>query len=512
MSRLHEIVEILKKSDFIHGITPEKLCNTIEALGPTYIKLGQILSTRVDLLSADYCDALSRLRSQINPIPYYEIENILKDSYPNLWDVFAYIDEEPIGSASIAQVHRAKLRNHPTDVVLKIKRPHIEEVFENDYLLLKKAIQILQLNKIFPVMNLDEVLDQMYDASMEETNFQIELNHLIEFQNHNSNSSSVSCPVVYSDLCRDNVIVMDYINGVKINQIQRLKYEHYDLDMLSYILSDNYIRQALTDGFFHADPHPDNIIVCKEQIIYIDFGMMGRLSSANQNKLKKCMQAIVYRNYDEVSHILVSMSTVKEEVDYISLEKDVSEILEEFGSTSLESISFSTFISKMFMMLRNHHLILDKDVTMLIRGIGILEAVLEELNPNLSLVQVLLREVESNNLEDMFHLKHVKKIGQEIIQSTNQLVEIPGEVSTLLKSVNRGEAKLKVELSDSSKQVDKVENLVHELIIGFLDGCLIIAMVLVEELSVQMILFFLVLFLTIWLIAKMLFDFFHRGY
>lgn len=511
LHRFNEIFKVLKDSGLVSGVTPEKLYNTLEKLGPTFIKIGQILSTRVDLLPNEYCDALSRLRSSVAPIPYQEIEKILKDKYKDLNKIFYSIDVEPIGSASIAQVHKAVLRENNKNVVIKIKRPGIENIIYTDIQLFKKAVNLLHLNRIIKVMDLNEVLDQIYETTKEELDFNIETSHLIKFRNLHVNSKTVRCPYVYEKLCTDNIIVMEYINGIKINDIDNLKSKNYKLDVIANILSDNYIKQAIEDGFFHADPHPDNIMIGGSNIVYIDFGMTGRLTDKNKQLLKKCIKAIVFKDYKEVSRILVSMSTKLEEIDYELLTDDVSKILDEFGDLELDSISTSKFISDMFGMLRKNHLVLDKDITMLIRGIGIIEPVLQNLNPKISLFKVLIRS-EEGKLEDIFDSEKVKHKSKEILKSAYDIASIPNEVVSLLKSINNGDAKFKVEMSDSTKHIDKLENLVHEIILGFVDGCLIIATVLTTDELFKKLFFIGVIIITIWLLFKMIMDIIHRGY
>ena len=331
LHRFNEIFKILKNSGLTSGVTPDKLCNTLEQLGPTFIKIGQILSTRVDLISSEYCDALSRLRSKVTPLPYSEIEAILKEQYGDINKIFFSIDTKPIGSASIAQVHKAILRENNKCVVIKIKRPGIEKLLYTDIELFKKAVNLLHLNRIIKVMDLNEVLDQIYETTKEETNFKIETSHMIKFYKLHVSSKSINCPFVYEKLCKENIIVMDYIDGIKINDIDLLKANNYKLEVIANKLSDNYIKQAITYGFFHADPHPDNIIISKNNIIYIDFGMMGRLTSKNKELLKNCIRAIIFKDYREVSRILVNMSTKLDEIDYEILSSDVAKILEEFG-------------------------------------------------------------------------------------------------------------------------------------------------------------------------------------
>ena len=509
--RFNEILRILKNNDLIKGITPEKLCMTLEQLGPTFIKIGQILSTRVDLISNEYCEELSKLRNNVTPITYKEIENILNNHYENINDIFLNIEKEPIGSASIAQVHKAILKENNKNVVIKVKRPGIDQIMETDIQLFKKAVNFLHLNKIVKVMDLNDILDQLYEVTKQELNFNIETSNLIEFKSNYEKCNYISSPYVYSKYCSDDVIVMEYIGGIKINDVETLNKKNYNLVAIANLLSKNYVKQAIDDGFFHADPHPDNIVIKNSNIVYIDFGMMGRLSDKNKQLLKKCIKAIIIKDYKEVSRILINMSTKLDEVDIIRLENDVSSILEEFASISLESISTTKFISDMFNMLRRNHLVLDKDVTMLIRGISIIEPVLKNLNPKINLQQVLIHS-EELSVDRVLDSDKLKDKSRKMLKSVNDMAHIPGELISLLKAVNNGETKFKIELSDSSKHVDKLENLVHELILGFVDGCLIIATVLTSDAMIKKIFFIAVIIVTIWLITKMIYDLTHRGY
>ncbi len=508
--RLNEVISIIKNSGLLNGITPKKLCDTIEKLGPTYIKIGQIMSTRVDILPTEYCDELGKLRSNVLPLSFEKVIDILNDNFNDIYSIFSYIEEVPLGSASIAQVHRARLITGE-DVVVKIKRPGIDEVIKTDLKLLKRAVNILHLNKIFKIMDLNDVIEQLSVVTYEELDFNTEVNHLIEFKNNNISCDYIDCPNVYRTYCTDNVIVMEYISGIKINNIERLKYHKYDLKMLSDILCNNYIKQALTDGFFHADPHPDNIIVSNDNIVFIDLGMMGRLTEKNRQLLKECIKAIIFEDYKEVSRILVAMSFELDEVNYLKLENDVSTILKNYSTSNLENLNTLNFISEMFNMLRNNSLMLDKDITMLIRGLGIIESVIKDLNPKANLLNVLISS-QKNSITNMYNLENIKEVSKKVVKNVNNAIELPSELSTFLKTVNNQEAKFKIELSDSLKQVDKLENLVHEVILGFLDGCLIIASVLVGDSSIRFLFIFFVILISIWLIVKMIIDIIHKGY
>lgn len=508
--RLKEIIEVLKENNITHGINPVKLCKILEELGPTFIKIGQILSTRVDLLPEEYTNELSKLRSNAIPLDFQTVKNILNESYGDVDKYFKSIKHTPIGSASIAQVHIAYLISGEK-VVIKIKRPGIDDKIKTDIKLLKEAVSCLHLNKFIKVFDFNLVLDELYNTTLQELDFSNEVNNLVRFSENNKDSYIYS-PKVYLDLCRDNAIVMEYIEGLKINDTSKMIDSGYNLNNVALLLSENYIKQALDDGFFHADPHPDNIMVRADKIVYIDLGMMGTLSKKNKLLLKNCMKAIISSDYNEVARILLDMSEVSGEVDHMKLVNDIKSILMNFGSSSLNDIDITKFIKDMFKMLQENKLILDNDVTMLVRGIGIIEAVLEKLDSNINLVEVLTNKIKKDSFKETISIDTIRNVGKTVINSTNGLLKLPGEVSNLITSISNGEIKFKVEFSDSNNHIDKLEKLLHELIITFLDGILIICLCFSKSHEQREILGLFVIVLSVWLFVKMLIDRMHNGY
>ena len=308
---------------------------------------------------------------------------------------------------------------------------------------------------------------------------------------------------------------MEEVRGIKINDIESLKNE-YNLSNVAAVLSDNYIKQALDDGMFHADPHPDNILVSDDRVVFIDWGMVGSLKPRNRDLLKECMKSIIVEDYQQVATILISMSTKTGDVSLPNLTANIEDILTNVGDTSLQDIDTKEFITNMFKMLQNNNLILDHDVTMLIRGIGILEGVLEKLDSSISLVQVLKEHVldsEVFNISSTDFLKKVgKKVGKKVYKNGKSLINFPSEAESLLREIKDGDFKFKFEMSDSAKHVDKIETLIHELIIGFIDGCLIISISFISDVSIRFIFVIFIILLSSWLLIKMLIDTNHKGY
>ena len=509
--RLKQIIKIIVNNEVISDKSPSNIRKTLEDLGPTFIKIGQILSTRVDLLPAKYIMELSKLRSDVTPIEYDEIIDLLRKEYSNFDDIFVEVSKKPIGSASIAQVHVAKTKKYG-NVVLKIKRSNIDDEIKNDIKLLKEAVKVLRLNYFIKVIDLEMVLDELYKSTLKELDFEQEIENMIEFSNNNKDEKYVSCPSVYVDICSKNVIAMEYIKGIMISDVARLNEAKYDKKLIVRELSKNYIKQALDDGLFHADPHPDNICISKGKIIFLDWGMVGTLTRKNRNLLSDCMKAIIYEDYDRVSDDLVSMSVKNGEFNYNSLVKDVEGVLSIFSDMKLNDVDARKFMNDMFNMLRNNNLILDHDVTMLVRGICIIEAVMKDLDPSTSLISVLRNKVLDDGIKSFISRDSLKKTGRDLAKNGASLLEIPNQMEKLMKMVSSGDFKFKFELSDSSKHVDKIENLVHEIILGFIDGCLILWFSFLDSSCVKFIFLVFIILISAWLLLKMIFDLFHKGY
>lgn len=288
--RLREIVDVVRKHDILHGITPEKLCAIIEDLGPTFIKLGQILSMRSDILPRDYCEALKKLRSNVSPMPFEQVQRVVETSYGcPMEEVFASFDEKALGSASIAQAHAAVLKSGES-VVVKVQREGIHEVMSRDIILLKQACKVLKYTPAGSLVDFNQVLDEMWVVAQEEMNFQTEAANLERFHALNQDVVFVTSPILYRAYTTTNVLVMERIDGMGIDEHDKLVEAGYDLAEIGAKLADNYVRQIMEDGFFHADPHPGNIRIRDGKIVWLDMGMMGSL---NEKERKLIGNAIV---------------------------------------------------------------------------------------------------------------------------------------------------------------------------------------------------------------------------
>ena len=505
--RLLEIVSIIKKYDLLKNATPKNLRLAIEEAGPTFIKLGQILASRDDVIPKEYCDELSHLRNQVKPMSYEKVLEILDREYKGKTnEIFKSIEKEPIGSASIAEVHKAVL-NDGSEVVIKIQRENIYDLMAMDVRLLKKIIDLLKIDKIFDsVFNFNDIIDEMFETAKEEMNFLIEASHTEEFYEKNKNILYIRSPKVYKEYTTSKSLVMEYMSGIRINDFITLDEHGYDRDEIGKKLAANYIKQALDDGYFHADPHTENLKIKDGKIIYLDFGMMGRLSKRDRELLSKCILAILKDDVTEVSHILLAFGKTRGQVDHMVLKNDIKRVLDKNKSQDIADIDIKDFMNDFLVMLSNNHISLPKDVTMLIRGIIVLEGVLRSVSPNINLMQILSTHIKPDNI---FDEEKAKRFLQKASQSGTDLVYLPNEMLSFLKGVNSGELRFNIELNDSKHQMRNLEQLVHLCMVTILDVAYILgtSLIVMQSNGDLPFIFYVYLVLggicTVWIFYKM---------
>lgn len=471
-NRLKEIIEVIKNHNLMKDQSPTNIRAMIEDLGPTFVKMGQILSSRSDLVPKNISDELKKLRCSVKPMPYSEVQTILNREYhDHVSDIFEAIEEVPIGSASIAETHLGKLKTGET-VAIKIQRKDIYQMMTMDAKLLKKAISLLHLDKLFGnIINLKALVDEMYQSAKEEMDFIVEANHIEEFRSNNEDVAYIKPLKVYQEFSTPYVLVMEYIGGTFINDQEELQKQDYDMDEIASKLADNYIKQAIDDGFFHADPHSDNIKIEDGKIVYLDFGMMGRLSSKNKNLLSECMVAIIKNDIPEIAHILTLFDTSSNPVDYMALSRDIKKVLDKNGSVEIIDIDIKEFALDMFELLNSNKITLPKDISMLMRGIVVLEGVLEEIAPNISLMQVLKNRLKN---QDFLTKDNLEKVSLRLLENGKDMLLLPGETLSVLKGINNGALRFNIELHNSSTRTNRIEDIFYQAIVTILDVAFIL--------------------------------------
>lgn len=444
--RMREILGVMRKYKVMQGLTPEKAVQMLEALGPTYVKIGQLASSRSDLLPREYCEAFEQLQDDVTPMPFDTVLECMDRAYSHSWkQVFLAVDPEPLGAASIAQVHKAVLLDG-TPVAVKVRRPGIVAQMAEDITLMKRALATAEFvasahETVW--MNLDNFIEVLEKTTDNETNFTIELENLTRFHKECANWPGITCPVPYPHASNDAVLVMEYVQGTQINDVARLQAEGYNMDVLADRIIQNYLTQVMSVGFFHADPHPGNIIVRGDQIVWIDLGMTGQLTASERQQVGRMMRSVVTDNAYDLMQAVLSISRRHGELDYGELLSQLSSLLDKYGSADLDDINIGTVLGEIVEVMRGQSLIMMPAVTMLVRGVVTIEGLMENISPSTNVLEVLSTHVMRQSLDPEHVKKRIADLFMAATESTEALAKLPYQVSDTLEMLDRGELRVK---------------------------------------------------------------------
>lgn len=472
-SRISEMIDILKKNDIAHGLTPEKLKVILEELGPTFVKLGQILSMRSDLIPSEYCDTLVHLRAEVTPIPFFEIKRIIQEEFGvKSWkEIFRFFDSSPIGSASIAQVHKAVLKDGKP-VVVKVQRPGIKETMQRDMSILRKAVGFIKFAPdLGDPMDFRIMIEEMWTVAQQEMDFLIEAAHLGEFKRLNQNILYIGCPSVEKRYTTSHILVMEYIDGMPIDKKEELINHGYDLVEISEKLAENYLKQVLEDGFFHADPHPGNLMIQEGKIIWLDLGMVGRLSMRDKEYFSDAVEAIISSDVYALKNIILSMGVLHQKIDHAALYSDIDLLLTRYGKLDFDSFHIGQFLMDTNDLTNRHHIGMPEGVSMLGRGLMTIEGVLADLNPNINIMQAITAHMAGKELDLK---KELKETGAAALITLRKSMDIPAHLSDILKMTVKGQTKVNLEITGSEEPLFKIDEMVNKLMLSIICAGLLV--------------------------------------
>lgn len=473
-SRLSEIMQILRRYRITKGITPVKVREILEELGPTYVKLGQILSIRTDLISSEYCKELQKLRSQVSPMPYDEVRAVLYEAYKkDPEDVFASIVKTPIGSASIAQVHEAFLKSGE-HVVLKVQRRGIYGTMERDVAMMQRMLRFVP-PALKGLVDLERVISEFWSAAKEEMDFLLEAANMETFSKNNENVVFVASPKLYSELTTAQVLVMEYIDGYSVSDTHTLEQEGYDLVEIGEKLADNYVRQIMQDGFFHADPHPGNLRIRGGKIVWLDMGMMGRLTPRDKSLIAKAVEAIARGNNSELVDVILALGIFHGKPNRIRLYTDIEGLMTRYGTMDIGSIDIAALLTELIEIMSANELAMPAQLTLLARGMTTIEGVIADLSPQVNIVEVASGRISASFWENVNWKEELKNEGSQLYRSINRAMDIPVIMADLLQSYRNNETRIKLDLHATEDLSQMLEKLVSKMVMGLVIAALLLA-------------------------------------
>lgn len=489
-NRFKEIVKVFARYGFGYILdnknsedkkSPANLRKAFEDLGSTFIKIGQILSTRPDLLPKEYIEELVKLQDSAPQESFENMKVVFEDSLNRTMnETFVKLSYIPIASASIAQVYEGVL-NDGREVVVKIQRPDICKNMQLDIAILIRIFKFTKARIKIPIIDPIEVLEEIESTTKEELDFKLEADNIKKFMEFNKNVASVYAPYVVDELLSDKILVLEKINGFKVNSIDVLLQNGYDNKDIANKLALSYCKQIFEDGFFHGDPHPGNILISNGKICFLDFGIMGHISYSMKKWLNSAIISIATKDKEKLVNCILYIGIKKGKVNKIDLYDEISYMFDTYLETSIKNIKVSQLIQELWSITVKNNIQLPTELTSLIRGLIILEGVVSEIDPELEIINVIVSFIKSKNKSLILSCLEKEELLVSLYSFTRDSIKIPTKALEVLNKLSAGEGKIEFKIKDISNIIMQINKMVNRITEGLLISALIISSSLITS-------------------------------
>ncbi len=486
-----EMLSIFAAHNFYsNGFTPVELRTTLEDLGPTYVKIGQIMSSRVDLLPEAYCKELEKLRQNVKPLDPEVAKAVIEDETgKKIDDIYSEFRDKPLGSASMGQVHYAVLKDG-TPVVTKVQRPLIADMMHEDYKLLKKLASLVNIvvdDEDGQMIDLMSVIEELEKVTDEELDCRIEAQNTKFFKEHCiDDEEKITCPTVYDELTTERIFTMSFVDGYTISHKDRIIEDGYDPLQIGQIVAENYVHQVLDVGYFHADPHQGNIMLSNGKPYWIDFGMIGHVSEKDIDTIQNLIISLLGADAEDLVNGITSLGATSAKTDRDKLIEDAKLFLDKYsGTKGISDIDMETLIDEITELTSKHHITIPGQFTMLGRSIIAFEGVLEQLCPELDLFKLLSDKMIERN-KQAFDIKTVlANVGKELLGTGKKIGKIPGFLADTLGSLAKGKAKINMEITGYEEPLEMIGAFTKNVVLAIIACVLFIGSCILSSVDIQ---------------------------
>ena len=475
LSRFDEIIKILRKYDFdkVLGQTtrnkispfrneadnkellkedfPERLRLMLQELGTTFIKFGQLLASRPDLVGERISEELSQLHDDNPPVSYEEIKELIEDQLGgSLNEFFVEFSEKSLATASIAQVHVAKLHSGEK-VAVKVQKPNIEDIVETDLSIMKFiANESDRFDTGFKHLNLPAVIHEFDRSIHKEMDFDNELMNIRHLNDNFKYNDKIIVPVIYPDYSTEKVLTMEYVEGVKLSEVIAGDDPKYNKILIADRIVRAYLKQIFLDGFFHADPHPGNIFITDDNAVcFIDFGMMGVLDDEFRQDLAELMINFSDHNIDGLINQLIRMDILNEKTDINILKSDLNDLFAKYYGMELSR--FNGIIEDLLFLMQKYEVRLPNEFVLMARGLSMVENIALRLDPNINVVEYL-KPIATRLIAQRYNPKKmVNNAKNSFFAFEHVLRGLPSLISKTFYKIEEGEVTVNIEVKHISE-------------------------------------------------------------
>ena len=477
------IITFKKPPPFVPPLgAPERLRLMFENLGPTFIKFGQVLACRPDMLPLEYSREFLKLTDSVAPFPSSEARKIIEEDLKAPIDrIFTSFDDKPVAAASIAQVHRAVLPDGH-EVMVKVQRPHIVNVIERDISIMRWLAELIVARvPEMALYNIPGIVDEFARTIKRELDFFIEASNAVQLRKNFESSAVLYVPRVFTDISSKRILVMEEIEGIRIDEYARLDREGYDRKDVARKGGAAFFKMVLQDGLFHADPHPGNIFVLPDgRLGLVDFGIMGRVTEENMEYFASIFLALARHDYDELVRVYVDMGFLPAETADMEkfqreMKEDLVELLEPYYVMQVKQIDFGAYIDRVTQILIRHQIKLPSNLYLMDKSLITLEGILKQLDPEFNYFEA----AEPYAAELVRRRRNPIKVAQNVKKNMEEFVDaftlLPKQVRTSFRQFLHGDFRMSLHHEELGRLIRDIDKSSNRLAFSVITAAIIVA-------------------------------------
>jgi ubiquinone biosynthesis protein len=473
------------ESAMTEGGAPEaaELSKDLERMGPTFVKLAQLLSTRADLLPLPYLEALARLQDDVEPFSFKEVEEIVTEELKvRLSKAFAHFEAQPMAAASLGQVHRAELRDG-RQVVVKVQRPGIREVVVKDLEILQGIAEFLDSHtETGRRYDIAMILTELRKSLMRELDYRQEARHLLTFNRNFREFDRIVVPLPVEDYSTSRILTMDYVHGKKITSLSPLALMELDGYALAEEFFHAYLKQILVDGIFHADPHPGNVFLTDDnRIALIDLGMVGRITPQSQENILQLLLAISEGHGDEAAALTIKLGEPKESFEQEKFTRQVADLVTQHQGTNVEEIDAGRVVLEITRISGETGFRLPPEFTLIAKTLLNLDQIVHTLDPGFDPNASIRQHATEITRERMMKSLSPGNLFNTMIEARSLLEKLPARVNKFLDAIANNEMQIKVDAIDETKLMEGFQKIANRITMGLVLAAIIVGAALMMK-------------------------------